>query len=430
VRFEQDGDAEALANIGLLTQLVARWDEFGSSRNFYPFQHYLKLLREGGVDPVTVPPEGAVQVMTIHQAKGLEFPVVVLASVMNGRLPVTGRRDRYEIPYALRASGEPEVTDTHFVDERKLFYVAVTRARDLLILGTADVVRKKGGGPSTFLHEMFGENLRAVADVTQARLDEITSPEAATLPERSRYAFSDLAYYLQCPMRYKFAVVYGFAAPWMDPIGFGANVHRALDVIHQRALGGEMVSEEQVEPIVDEVWLSGLNVKEEQDARVRAAAANQIRRYLREHGDALARAVRAEDRFDFDFEGRVLRGQFDLLRKMEDGKGVELVDFKTSNALDLAQQGIDLQLDLYAMGVEADLRLPVALETAHFLADGERRTLVWSTQRKGQARGRLLELIPAIEREDYHPTATYCRHCDEFRSICAYASGQGKGGKA
>ena len=73
-RFERAGNVDALLNLGAMSRLVVSWDEYGSTRNFYPFQEYLKLLREGGVDPVTAPPEDAVPVMTIHQAKGLEFP--------------------------------------------------------------------------------------------------------------------------------------------------------------------------------------------------------------------------------------------------------------------------------------------------------------------------------------------------------------------
>ena len=155
---ERDGYADPLHNLGAFSQLVAAFDEHGGTRTLYPFLDYLKLMREGGVDPAAIDPGEAVRVMTIHQAKGLEFPVVVVASVLNGRLPSTRRRDRYEVPHHMRASGEPEVEDPHLVDERKLFYVAATRARDLLVVGTADVINKRGGGPSIFLTEMLGKD--------------------------------------------------------------------------------------------------------------------------------------------------------------------------------------------------------------------------------------------------------------------------------
>jgi len=144
-RCERVGDVDAMLNLAVLSRLVAAFDEHAGTRTLYPFLDYLKLMREGGVDPAVVEPEDAVWVMTIHQAKGLEVPVVVVASVMNGRLPSTRRREHYEVPYDLRASGEPEVSDPHLVDERKLFYVAATRARRRLVFASLEkAVARRG----------------------------------------------------------------------------------------------------------------------------------------------------------------------------------------------------------------------------------------------------------------------------------------------
>jgi len=79
---------DALLNLGVFSQLVAAFDEHGETRTLYPFLDYLQLMRDGGVDPAVVEPEDAVRVMTIHQAKGLEFPVVVVGSVMKGTAAV------------------------------------------------------------------------------------------------------------------------------------------------------------------------------------------------------------------------------------------------------------------------------------------------------------------------------------------------------
>jgi DNA helicase-2/ATP-dependent DNA helicase PcrA len=396
-RFERTGDAEALWNLGLLSQLIAAWDEYGSTRNFYPFQEYLKLLKEGGVDPFTVPPEDAVQVMTIHQAKGLEFPVVVLGSAMEGRLPTHERRDRYEIPFEMRASGPPEVDDPHLVDERKLFYVAVTRARDLLIIGTADVVAKRGGGPSRFLREMFGIDLKAVADRSR-KVFEAESQVGRHREARKRYSFSDLALYLQCPMRYKFAVVYGFEPPWLDPVNFGASVHRALEVIHQRVLEGRIPEEGDIDAIVAETWVSPRRLEPDLEKQYREAAGNQLRRYVREHGSSLTQVEEPEISFAFSLNDRVLAGKIDLLRRQRDSQ-VEVVDFKTSEAVVAEKDQVGLQLDLYALGVEDGIGRTVALQTAHFLTDDKVHTHEWSRARKESSQFRLTEVLDSVYRQ-------------------------------
>jgi DNA helicase-2/ATP-dependent DNA helicase PcrA len=423
-RFELEGNSEALANLGILSRLVATWDEIGPTRNFYPFREYLELLRKGGLDPAAFPPEDCVQVMTIHQSKGLEFPVVVLGAAMDGRLPTSRWRERYEVPYSMRASGEPEVADPHLVDERKLFYVAVTRARDLLIVGTANVVNKRGGGPSPFLHEMFGDDLTAAADLARAYIADVESRPAARLGPRERHSFSQIAYYLQCPVRYKFAEVYGLQAPWLDPVDFGANVHRALEEIHARALADHMPTEDDIESILAETWIASRRVRPEREEGIRQAAARQLRRYLHEHGETLRRVLRAETSFSFALKDQVLSGKIDLLRQAGDDR-VEIVDFKTSAALPVEQEHYDLQMDLYALGTEASLAWPVARQTVHFLGDGQVETWGWSPQRREIAEGRLADVLGCIERQEFPPTTAYCPNCEEFRAICPYAPGDG-----
>jgi DNA helicase-2/ATP-dependent DNA helicase PcrA len=416
-RLERAGEASAIANLGVLSRLVAAWDEYGSTRNFYPFREYLKLVKDSGVDPTLPPAEDVVRIMTIHQAKGLEFPVVVLGAAMDGRLPSRQRGDPYEIPYQLRDSGEPEVPDFHLVDERKLFYVAATRARDLLIVGTADVVNKRGGGPSPFLREMFGPDLQAAAEYSEEKVQRIESRPPSDHGPRPRHSFSQLATYLQCPLRYKFAVVYGLEVPWLDPVDFGANVHCCLEAIHQRAIRGESVQPDDLPELIAQVWLSTPRSSEEEEAAYRQAALRQLTRYLEEHGERLRDSRQAETFFSFPLEEDVLLGKVDLIRKTE-SEGVEIVDFKTSSSAAGEMEGVALQLGLYALGVESGLGIPVARQVAHFLEDGQTMRWAWTPERKERAEAEIAELLDRIHAQQFPPRRAYCGQCTEFRAIC------------
>jgi len=417
-RCELAGQLDSLFNLGVFSQLVAAFDEHAGTRTLYPFLDYLKLMRQGGVDPAIVEPEDAVRVMTIHQAKGLEFPVVVVGSVMKGRLPCTRRRDHYEIPHELRASGPPEVQDPHLVDERKLFYVAATRARELLVLGTADVVNKRGGGPSPFLYEMLGEDLHAAADLSQALMTEIESHSITSDGPRERVSFTQLAYFLQCPVRYKFAVIYGLELPRPDPVDFGANVHRALLDIHERARLGQVPSPEEVGEIVAAAWVPAPQADPVQDRQAQKAATRQLQHYVAHHGESLSRVAQAETSFSFGLDRHVLVGKIDLLRRVDGGH--ELMDFKAGKSAPAALEQVDTQLDLYALGAESSLRMPIVRRSVHFLEDDKVYTWEWSPERAVLVKEQLGTLLNQIVQQEFPPRLAYCPRCNEFQSICPY----------
>lgn len=420
-RFEQEGNLTPLINLGLMSQIISAWDEYGGTYRFNAFLEYLKLLKQGGVDTVTLPPKDSIQIMSIHQAKGLEFPVVIMGSVVNGRLPICSHPVYFDIPYDLRASGWPEVDDPHLVDERRLFYVAATRARDLLIIGTADAETKCGTGPSIFLKEMFGENLKAYADFTKAYVEEVESkPHSNTI--RTRHSFSQLSYFLQCPLRYKYAMIYDFHIPWLDAIGFGENVHRVLEAIHNHYLEGQMPTDDEIPSIVADRWVPRDPTKLDEEREFMDAAVKQIHRYLREHGSTLSSVIKAETNFSFDLDGQIIIGKIDLIKR-EQRNSIELVDFKTSKMpiKDFRDEGIDLQLDLYALGAERALGLNIVKTTAHFLGDGKLFTNAWSSDRRANALLKIEDMLNRIDKGEYSPNLSYCAYCQEFRAICPYA---------
>jgi DNA helicase-2/ATP-dependent DNA helicase PcrA len=399
--------------------LIGAFDEYGGTKNYYPFQDYLQLLRDGRTEPVIEPAPDAVQILTIHQAKGLEWPVVVVGSVMKGRLPATDRKPRYELPYSLRASGAPEVEDPHLVDERKLFYVGATRARDMLVLSTADIVTKRGGGPSIFLKEMLGDDLRSAADLSCAQILEIESRTDEPLGPRPRYSFSQLAYFLQCPVRYKYAFLYGMEILHADPVDYGANVHRALEEIHRRASGGNTPDEDGVVEIISRTWQINPKADPEQDKKAQEAAIDQLNQYIKLHPSDLARVDQPEVHFSFALEENVLSGKIDLLRNESERKR-EIVDFKTSQTLPIPLEHIDTQLDLYALGLETQFDIPVGKQTVHFLKDDNVQSWEWSQPKKADVRIRLADLLRRVNNREFECQKDYCTRCTEFQDICPY----------
>jgi RecB family exonuclease len=144
-----------------------------------------------------------------------------------------------------------------------------------------------------------------------------------------------------------------------------------------------------------------------------------LQHYLAHYGEALSRVVQAESSFSLGLGHHVLVGKIDLLRRTDDG--YELVDFKTGKSAPAALEQVDQQLDLYALGVESNLKRPLVRQSAHFLEDAKLYTRSWSAERAALVQQRLSSLLAEIDRHAFEPRRAYCSRCIEFRTLCPYA---------
>lgn len=428
-KIEEEGDAESVRNIGILTRIIGEFDAYGGTTVLYPYLSYMKMLKQSALDSFVRPPEDAVQVMTVHQAKGLEFPAVVIGAAMEGRFPTKMRRKQYEIPYELMQSGEPEVVDHHLVDERKLFYVAATRARDFLIVGTSDIVNKRGGGPSRFIQELLGKDEAGALERSRKILEsndiKIFSQEKKMQGPRMRLSYSSLAYYLQCPVRYKYFEIDGMETPRPSYLFYGASVHRALEKMHKDLIEGKQVLAKDIEKYVDAAWLPSPWMKEDEEAALKAAACKWLEVYFKEHASTFPLLYKAEEKFSFDMEDVVIAGKIDLIRKTEgNGEAREIVDFKTSESKTARQEQTDLQMNLYAIGAERSLKMKIERCSIHFLGDNKVVPGEWDDKKAGEANCLLKDLVGRIKEQKFEPRTEYCPFCKEFKDICPYFEGK------
>ena len=208
-------------------------------------------------------------------------------------------------------------------------------------------------------------------------------------------------------------------------MGFGDNVHRVMEAIHNQALQGRVPKEDEIPRIVAEKWINRNFVRPDEEKELMSAATEQIRRYLADHGRTLSSVIGAETAFSFDLDGHTVLGKIDLLKRYS-GDSLELVDFKTSKMpepdKDIRKEIIDLQLDIYALGAEEALHLKIANVTAHFLGDGNLALNAWSSERRARALKKLTGILNCIDDGKYNPNFSYCAYCLEFGAICPYAA--------
>jgi DNA helicase-2/ATP-dependent DNA helicase PcrA len=260
--------------------------------------------------------------MTIHQAKGLEFPVVVVGSLAT-QLSSPKQIDRDLAPFYHRPPFEPENRITLF-DRMRLHYVAFSRPQKVLVL-TAHETPKDHFTP---IWQGLPQWPYVQKDLLAAQRFEVRE----RMPVKKTYSFTgDLKIYETCPRQYQFFREYDFTPSRSAVIFFGLLVHQTIEEIHRIALDGKLdtLDEPRIRELFDRTFrfLVASDVRPIGD-RARDAALAQVLNYFRQNRDEMRRVIQTEVDVSLEKDGYILAGKVDLLLG-GDGK-LELLDFKTS----------------------------------------------------------------------------------------------------
>jgi DNA helicase-2/ATP-dependent DNA helicase PcrA len=460
---------EALSNIARFFDIIrAQSALLADDRAVFVATH-LQTLIQAGDDPPTAdidPEANAVAVMTVHKAKGLEFPVVYLPGLVTGRFPAIGRREPLALPLELVNETLPE-GDYQLQEERRLFYVGMTRARDELVLShAADYGGQRARRVSPFVLEALdlpvasgtaGAGARPASPLEKLAGHERT--EAAPVTRRGRddeplwlsfYAIDD---YLTCPRKYRYGHILRVPIAPHHSMIYGSALHAAVSEFHKRHARGDVMTEDQLYASFVAAWTNdGFLSREHEEARLEAGRSS-LRRFRDEQlqpGAVIPAWVERE--FSFFLDGDKVRGRFDrvditprdpnepvpVMADDEDpASGADVVeptlnlspekvvitDYKSSDVRDPAkarQRAKDsLQLTIYAMGYEAMTgRLPDAV-ALHFLDSGLVGTAPVDRKRVEKARETIRTAARGIRARDFEPKPDYlsCSFC-AFREIC------------
>jgi DNA helicase-2/ATP-dependent DNA helicase PcrA len=461
---------EALQNIARFFEIIrAQSDLVPDDRVVFVARH-LQTLIDAGDDPATVevdPDADAVAVLTVHKAKGLEFPVVFMTGLVDGRFPARTRREQLALPVALVHEVLPE-GDPRVQEERRLFYVGMTRARDELVLThAADYGGKRSRRVSQFVLEALdlaaSAAAGAAADVAaHSPLERLSAFEPKAEPIGQGKAgrdpvegplslsFYQVDDYLTCPLKYKYVHVLRVPIAPHHAIVYGSALHKAVQEFHRLGARGQTMSEDELLATFDRAWSNeGFLTREHEEARLEAGRA-ALRRFREEQlrpGTVVPAYVERE--FSFVLDGDRIRGRMDRVdierlpaAAAHDGVGerqqadevtpalpglhperVTITDYKSSDVRDpvrARERARDsLQLQIYAMAYQAETgRLPDALQL-WFLESGLVGRVEPEEKKLDKARESIRRAAVGIRARRYEATPDYmsCRYC-AFRDVC------------
>ncbi len=431
------GDDGPLRRVARLFEIVKEQADIMRDPRVASVVPALRALLDAGHDPVTPDAHelgASVSVLTVHQAKGLEFEVVYVVGVAEGRFPLRARRDTLSLPAALCELSGSDDPDTHRREERRLFYVAMTRARDELQLSHASAGRDNGRRrrPSQFLAEALGYEVEARPEAAAlTMLEPPTEPARSAGAETARGAddaltlsFTQVDDYLSCPLKYRLRHVLHVPTPPHHALVFGNAIHQAVAVANKARQRGEIVRLEVLEETLGLHWRGeGFLSAEHEAARLEAGQA-ALARFRERLAGAVDEVVAVEQPFSVRIGRDRVRGRYDLVRRTD--SGIVVTDYKSGDIRDpdRARQRArnSLQLRIYALAWEAEHgELPDAVEL-HFLEGGVVGRVSPTARQLEAARQKVETAATGIRAAGFEASPGYpaCDWCP-YRRICPAA---------
>ncbi len=410
---------EALNNISVLTR--PNIDKFCKRL----FNTYIRFLYDGGIneyeDDNEYAPSGCVSFLTIHQSKGLEFPVVIVGS-QSGTPRKQYNENIEEIISQFSGKGTFEnLEDIKMFDFWRLYYVAFSRAQSLLVLLCDS---SKQNEPSKYFEWLY-ENIPQDVDYSKFKFEKIKNSVL-----KNSYSFtSDINVYLTCPTQYKFFKEIGFEPVRLGSTLFGTVVHETIEDIHKAVLRNEIeeVTDENIQKWLDINYKTASKAQNSYLAQhILEAAFDQVKNYVdgaSKNWQAIANAempiTLSEDKF-------IITGKVDLVTN-EKGE-YQILDFKTEKKPDVNRDTdkvnrVRRQLEIYAYLIEK--RYGIKIKGMKVYYTGEKNGVPTISFRKDEKHiketiSTFKDVVDKIERKEFNSKCSdlnICKNCD-LRHFC------------
>lgn len=449
-------DERAARNISILSSVMGKFEylhrlEVFTSKNIVDsaekfFNMYLKFLYDGGIseyeDDSEYAPSGCVSFLTIHQSKGMEFPIVLVDSLYERPTSKNDKLiEKIEKKYFQRKQFENH-SDIKYFDFWRLYYTAFSRAQNLLVL-TCNECGGSWKTPSTSFETIYS----TLKEWTEVDLSRVKLEEVKPVNLKQSYSFtSHIELYENCALQYKFFKELGFTPVRVGATLFGTLVHETIEDVHRAAMRHEtnLITPDNIKQWLDTNYLT-LSKSEHAYLGEKQidAAYKQVLRYVNrmENGNLqfLGESGNKDTKHSlWDYiqdaevdvslvkQNYILIGTVDLIRG--DGDTVEIVDFKSEkkpeNLLNSdSAERYKRQLEVYAHLVEEKTGKKVCRMHIYYTGEENDEPTVTFEKSKESIDKTIKsfdEVVTKIQKHDYSKQSNslkLCRECD-MRYYC------------
>ena len=425
-----------IKNLDLFLNIVKKFEvDYRSDNRELPtvvdLVDHIDLLAQAGDNPAQAEVEDVdtVNLLTVHAAKGLEFPVVFMINLVAGRFPTRNRKDVIEIPDELIKETLPTGNE-HIQEERRLFYVGMTRAKKYLYM----MLAKNYGGvrdrkPTGYLEETelkmtpvetsdIGadkNDQKALFGVESGFRDPIYAPTDFT---PKFFSYSQMDTYKICPTRYKYRYILNVPTPPSHNLSFGITIHDTLRDYHSIKMSKKVDLPELLK-IYENNW-QPLGFMDEQHRQHRFEDGKKLlESYYQKHNNEQTKPIALEKSFNLRFGATKFFGRIDRIDPFEDG--VEIIDYKTGSTKSQKDVDKDDQVAFYALAAKDALGMNPKKLTYYFLESGEQISTTRTPEHLQEKKESVQPIIDKISGGEFEAKpGMHCNWCD-FKSVCPFA---------
>lgn len=428
-------------NIAKFFDRIKSFETERPETNIFTLYEWLNLMLQMGDSPraadIDVKDRDVVNILTVHSSKGLEFKVVFMVNLVSDRFPSRERSEKIPLPPGILKESISADSDFHMEEERRLFYVGMTRAKERLYFTSANYygTGKRARKISPFVYEALPKLQEQ--EKIESRNEQLSLPEVLSAYEEgeekkepkiplklSYITFSNLQMFDICPLHYKAKVIFNIPTDPNRNQTFGISLHKVLYNFYKQALDGNKPSLNLLLDILKKEWQSEgyANKKDEQERF--AQAIKILQKFYKKEYQPSVKTLGLELPFSFALKNGVkVFGKIDRIDQK--GSGIEIIDYKTGEVNPKANESHELQLKMYALAATQikdsifnrdpkDITL-----TLHFLEGNIKKSMNFKQEDLNKLEDDLITKISEIEKSDFKCSKNMlCVKC-EYRILCS-----------
>lgn len=402
-----------LENLSKISRTIFNYESIISANDVRGLFFFLTNVIEGYVTSSS--DVDGVQLMTVHKAKGLEFPVTIVSSLSEYNFPLAPRdpmrekdninkEDTFYTPNKFleyKDCSEADEVNLGLAEENRVIYVAMTRAQDILVLSVVGKMPEEICKISNY----FNKNLD---------LDNMSISSVGSKPEENKLnlSYSSFADYNNCPWRYNLLNKLHFKVSQKEVTKMGSIIHEALDVINQEIKDSGEISKENIEKIAKDTYYLHGGTDEEFDDYM-----DSIFDYYNEIGFDIT-VVDSEVPFSIDRDNYRFNGAIDLIYKNQNGE-YGILDYKNTIFKDYNREKYAQQLLTYILALKNDSKYcDIEITEAKIYAIKSRSLIDFNIgeSRLATQKEEIQNTADLINSHEFNKNeSSYCNICEFFK---------------